>query len=158
VSKPKGRDVIGRFTNGQAAIDGAYCSGATTPLATSTELDVAWRADPAPLPDAPPVSGYVARVALVLPMPVLCEQIALFAGEQPPVGYAPLLRSVCMQTRPGTVSSTQDAPQPTGFSWLLCVTTPYSRCDGDIDCDFDVDAHDLATLLSVFGSRVTPYG
>ena len=72
-------------------------------------------------------------------------------GPPPPPEYVPLLVSDCPPGGLGTLFASFHNPTITGFGWGLYYL-PQPACQGDIDCDFDVDLSDLALMLQSFGA------
>lgn len=116
LSKPRGRDVAGRYNNGGAGIAGGYNPTAPVETATSTEINAAWYAAPPETATSPGVDGYIARVALN----TAGISLELGAGTSVPQGATVIFESVGFDSgAAGTVSAAFDQPTPSGINWFV---------------------------------------
>lgn len=116
LTKPRGRDVAGRYNNGGAGIAGGYNPTAPIETATSTEINAAWFANPPETASSPGVDGYIARVALN----TAGISLEIGAGTNVPQGATVIFESVGFDSGvAGTVSAAFDQPTPSGINWYV---------------------------------------
>ena len=124
LSKPRGRDVNGRFSNAAAAAAGRYDPTGTTATTLPNQLNVAYFASPPESSQSPSVDGYIARLSVnidtVVP-PAPADYNLWGAGPigSIPAGATVVLRSVPEAAANGTAIATFDVPQLSGLSWAM---------------------------------------
>lgn len=126
LSKPRGRNVAGRFTNAGAAAAGAFDGGAS-PVTTPGQLNVAYFASPPESSQSPAVDGYIARIAVdvsnVPPIPGADINDYDHWGAGPmadvPSNSRVVLRSNGVGQPGGTATATFDVPQLNWSSWAM---------------------------------------
>lgn len=127
LSKPRGRDLVGRFTNGGVALAGAFDPAASVPVTSPGELNVAYFASPPEFPPAPPPDGYIARIAVdisnVPEIPGADSHDYDNWGAGPldsiPIGARVVLRSVGVDQPGGTATATLHVPALDFSNWAM---------------------------------------
>jgi hypothetical protein len=123
LSRPRPRDGGGRFNNAGVEVAGAYDPPESTPTTTPNELNVEYFASPPETADSPSVDGYIARISVDISATGLPDnynggwQVSRVGDIFP--GASVVLRSLPINAAVGTMSTTFDAPDPTGLNWAL---------------------------------------
>ena len=116
LTKPRGRDVNGRYTNAGAGIAGGYNPTAPLETATATEVNAAWFAAPPETAASVGVDGYIARVALR----TAGVSLPIGAGTDVPAGATVIFESTGFDSGvAGSVSAAFDQPTPSGINWFV---------------------------------------
>lgn len=123
LSKPRQRDVNGRFTNAGAAAAGAYDPPGSSPVNTASELNVAYFASPPETPGSASVDGYIGRVSVNIAGVAGAPDNYDLWGAGPiasiPAGATVVLRSVPVNQPGGTATATFDVPALNFSSWAM---------------------------------------
>lgn len=151
-SKPSPRDSDQRFTAAGTEVGPHMCyAGGPLPYATPVHVDLSWWTTSPPTAGSPSVDGAIMRVAIDVSGNCNGAQAQIFPWNQAPVGYLPVLESVCNLSENGTYVGTWRDPTWVGIRWGLYVPGP-APCLGDFTCDGHVDIADLDILLASFGT------
>lgn len=123
LTKPRGRDVAGRYNNAGAGIAGRYSPTGPIETATATEINAAWFASPPETSTSPSFDGYIARVALNVADVVALPLFEGFHVGAPSAATGPIIfQSSTDENIPGTVSASFDNPQISGLNWAVWYT------------------------------------
>lgn len=123
LTKPRGRDVAGRYNNAAAGIAGRYSPTGPIETATATEVNAAWFASPPETSTSPSVDGYIARVALNVADVAALPLFEAFHVGAPSAATGPIIfQSSTDEGSAGTVSASFDNPQISGVDWAVWYT------------------------------------
>ncbi|GMU83828.1 MAG: hypothetical protein AMXMBFR47_36980 [Planctomycetota bacterium] len=124
LTKPRGRDDDVRYTDGGAAIAGAFMPSGLFETASETELNAAWYASPPEGPGSPSVDGAVARVAIDASMFLSRHPLfeAFHVGPPRSATGPILVESSTDEGVDGTINVGFDTPTPNGTDWAVWYT------------------------------------